>query len=396
MERPMSLPPTPNAVAGAVERAEAEKTVRQSLLGAHLVLGKVRLNALVVFTTALGFVLGSKLNEFPVAEHRPAAFDWGRLAAVCIGTFLTAVGVSAFNQAVEAPRDARMWRTRLRPLVTGRLSRTYATSVGIIASICGVVVLAWLINALTAALAAGNVLLYMAVYTPLKPRTTKNTLVGAIVGGVPPVLGWSAATGAVAPGAWVLGAILFAWQIPHFLALSWLYREDYARGGFKMLPVSDEGEGGGRMTGGVAALYAALLMPLCVMVALLGHAGAAFVVIGSVLSLGLTVMAVRFARRRTEGDARRLFFASIVYLPVLCAVLMIDARGPLSGYEETPAGYRLAEGAEEEFIDPSGPEAARINAELARQAAATQAGGGMGPAIDTAATATRGSSAREP
>jgi heme o synthase len=369
MDEPMSVSTTvltPTAATPPAEPRADEKP--KSLLAAHLELGKVRLNALVVFTTLLGFVVGAKLTELPFTTTEITNSYFFRLAAVCAGTFLTALGVSSFNQAIEAPRDARMRRTCRRPLVTGRLSRTYGATLGLIASLCGVGVLWHWTNGLTAALAAGNVLLYLAIYTPLKPHSTLNTLVGALVGGVPPIIGWSAATGTVSAGAWVLGAILFAWQIPHFLALSWMYREDYANGGFKMLPAVDPS---GRLTGSVSASYAALLLPLCVMLAVLHHAGLVFVVVACILTAAMTAAAIRFALTRTQPAARRLFFASIIYLPLLCAALMLDARGPLSDYEATPAGYRRASDADQNFIDPSGPEAARLNAALAPQASAT-------------------------
>jgi heme o synthase len=346
------------AMAGATEH-QSGAAARPSLLRAHMTLGKVRLNALVMFTTALGFVVGSKLNCYPITGLYPAGFNWGRLFWTCLGTFLAAVGASAFNQAVEAPRDARMRRTQRRPLCTGQLSRTYATALGMIVSLSGVILLAGLTNGLTAALAGGNLLLYIAAYTPLKPLSTANTLVGAVVGGVPPVLGWTAATGALSAGALVLGAILFAWQIPHFLALCWMYREDYQRGGFKMLSI---GDATGQLTSRVALLYAALLMPLCLLLAWLGHAGPAFVGLSVALTAILTVMAVAFVRTRAYAAARHLFFASIVYLPLLCVALMADARGPLSTLESTPAGFVQPAPSGERFIDPSGAEAQRINA----------------------------------
>ena len=344
------------------DRAPATAAVaagKSTLLRAHLELGKARLNSLVVFTTALGFVVGSKLNHYPITGMYPPGFNWGRFFWTCAGTFLAAMGASAFNQAVEARRDARMARTRRRPLCTGRLSRTYAAALGLIVSLCGALLLGVTTNPLTAFLAAGNLLLYIGVYTPLKPVSTVNTLVGAVVGGVPPILGWTAATGELSAGAWALGAILFAWQIPHFLALCWMYREDYARGGFNMLPLADPT---GQQTSRVALLYAVLLMPLCLLVVVLGHAGMVFLGASLALTLGLVVTVARLARRRDIRDARRAFFASIIYLPLLCAALMIDAQGPLSAWEATPAGFVSPAPPGERFIDPSSAEAQRFNA----------------------------------
>ena len=344
-------------------RATARRLSFSALIKAHLELGKVRLNAMVVFTTALGYVVGAhqlvKLSD----PSTPVLFDlpyWIRLFWTCLGTFLAAVGAAAFNQAIETRRDAQMQRTRKRPLCTGVLSRTYAATFGLIACICGVALLCPKANGLTATLAAANVLIYALIYTPLKPLSTINTLVGAIVGAIPPVLGWTAATGSLSAGALVLGAILFVWQIPHFLALCWMYRDDYARGGFKMLPIVDAT---GRLTARMALLYAVLLMPLCLLVGYLGLAGVWLISVAFILTLALIVTALRFARTRKNQDARRLFFASIIYLPLLCIVLMADARGPLAAYEVTPAG--LMQAPTERFVDPDSPEGRQLNAELA-------------------------------
>jgi heme o synthase len=365
------------SVSAALISDSSESTVapdppaeKLSLLRAHLELGKVRLNSLVVFTTALGFVVGSKLNHYPITGIYPPGFNWARFFWTCAGTFLAAVGASAFNQAVEAPRDARMRRTCRRPLCIGRFSRTYAAALGLIVSLSGILLLGARTNTLTAILAGGNLLLYIGVYTPLKPVSTVNTLLGAVVGGVPPILGWTAAAGELSAGALALGAILFAWQIPHFLALCWIYREDYARGGFKMLPVTDPT---GHQTSRVALLYAALLLPLCLLVVYLGHAGAIFLAMSLALTIGLVVTVLRLAQRREVPDARRAFFASILYLPLLCAALMIDAHGPLSAWEATPVGFVSPAPSGERFIDPSGPEAARFNATLTPTTAPTTA-----------------------
>jgi heme o synthase len=315
---------------------------RQSLLKAHLELGKVRLNAMVVFTTALGFIVGSRSNPDP-------QIDWGRLFWTCLGTFIAAAGASTFNQAIEARRDARMLRTRNRPLCTGRLTRTYAATLGLILCISGVAILCPTSNGLTAVLAALNVLIYVLFYTPLKPVSSVNTLVGAIVGGIPPVLGWTAATGAITPGALVLGGILFVWQIPHFLALCWIYREDYARGGFKMLPVVERT---GRLTSCLALMYSILLVPLCLLVAYFGHAGMIFAAISFVLTMSLIAVALRFAMTRSNQDARTLFFASIIYLPLLAITLMADARTPMDGFEPAMGGLIFQTHDSEPFVDP--------------------------------------------
>lgn len=337
-----------------------------ALLKAHLELGKVRLNAMVVFTTALGFIVGAKQVQ-TLEDLTRTGIDWPywiKLLCTCAGTFLAAVGASAFNQAIETRRDARMHRTQRRPLCTGVLSRTYAATFGLIISICGVALLCPTVNGLTATLAAANILIYALLYTPLKPMSTINTLVGAIVGGIPPVLGWTAATNELSAGGLVLGAILFVWQIPHFLALCWMYREDYARGGFKMLPIVDAS---GRLTSRMALLYAVLLMPLCLLVSYLQLAGVIYTVAAFVFTAGLILVAWRFASTRKNPDARRLFFASIIYLPLLCIVLMADARGPLSNLESSPAA--LLRPTNEQFVDPSSPEGRNFDAQLTTQPA---------------------------
>jgi protoheme IX farnesyltransferase len=308
---------------------------------AHMELGKVRLSAMVVFTTALGYVVGSKSVD-------PESLNFLRLAFTCLGTFLAAVGAAAFNQAIEARRDARMHRTHNRPLPAGTLSRTYAATFGIIVSISGVAILCPTSNGLTAILGAINIILYAFIYTPLKPVSTTNTLVGAVVGGIPPMMGWAAATGDLAIGAWVLGAILFAWQIPHFLALAWMYREDYARGGFKMLPAVDPQ---GRLTSLLSLLYSLLLIPLCLMLVYLGNAGLPFGFLSLLLTGTLVACAIRFCKTRTNGDARRLFLASIVYLPLLTIALMVLSTGRYAGMLRAPGAY--VSPPTEAFIEPT-------------------------------------------
>jgi heme O synthase-like polyprenyltransferase len=163
------------------------------------------------------------------------------------------------------------------------------------------------------------------------------------------MLGWTAATGSLAAGAWILGALLFVWQIPHFLALAWMYRDDYARGGFRMLPASDPT---GRLTSLQATLYSFVLIPLCLLLVRLGYAGWPFAILSVLLGLWLTAMAIRFARTCANADARRLFLTSIVYLPVLTVALMVDSRGPYDGFVNTTGGYVLPS-AHDGFTDSS-------------------------------------------
>ena len=324
--------PTTQAVALDAPSHADTPLSRRTLYHAYLELGKARLSAMVVITTALGFIVASR------AYPSPDGFDFKRLLWTCLGTFLSAVGAGAFNQAIEAPRDALMNRTKNRPIPAGILSRTHAAFFALIISILGVAILCPTSNGLTACLALLTILLYVLVYTPMKPLSSTNTLVGAIVGGIPPMIGWSAATGSLSAGAWVLGAILFVWQIPHFLALAWMYRADYAKGGFKMLSITDPT---GVLTALCSILYTLLLLPLNLELVRLHHAGLPFAILSTALTLWMLALALRFAKSRSHTDARKLFFASIIYLPLLTLTLCLDARGPADTMLPTPNAYVL-------------------------------------------------------
>jgi heme o synthase len=276
----------------------------------YLELFEVRLTALVLMTTAAGFVAGS-----PHRIQTPLLF-W-----TLLGTGLCAAGANAINQWAEAARDARMERTRARPLPAGRMSPRHALRAAFLALIPGLILLASRVNPLTALLAAVVVVLYILVYTPLKPRTPWCTLVGAVCGAIPPMMGWTGATGALHPGAWILGGLLFFWQIPHFLALAWLYRDDYARGGFLMLPSLDPT---GRRTAIGAMLGIFVLLPSGIAIARLGISGSAFA-IGSVgLGAGLLFLGTRMWRDRSQRNARRLFVGSLLYLPLLLGLMIAN------------------------------------------------------------------------
>jgi protoheme IX farnesyltransferase len=278
--------------------------------GVYAELTKARLSALVVATTAAGYALGST-----------GRLDLAGLSWAVLGTSLSALGANGLNQWLERARDAQMARTRERPLPAGRLEPARAFAVSLALALAGTVVLLFGTNLLTAGLNALTVALYVLVYTPLKTRSSLCTLVGAVVGAIPPVMGYTAATGTVGAGAWILFAVLFAWQIPHFLSLAWLYREDYRRGGFVMLPLGDPT---GRITFEVTVLYALALVPLGLASFLAGLTGWASAV-GS-LALGGAFFALTLSLRRRRGDreARRVFLASLLYLPLLLALLVVD------------------------------------------------------------------------
>jgi protoheme IX farnesyltransferase len=285
----------------------------------YLKLSKARLTLLVLSTTAVGFLFAGRALALPL-------FLW-----TLLGTGLAAAGANALNQWVEYRPDAVMERTRERPIPSHRLTRGHALTVGLASATVGVAMLASRVNFLTAALGAFVVLFYLLVYTPLKRRTPLCTLAGAVCGAIPPMMGWTGATGSVGFGAWALALTLFLWQIPHFLALAWLYRDDYARGGFRMLPAVDPFC---RITGLLVVLYTVALLPLGLLFFLGGLAGWAFLAGSLALSTGLLTLGLRLQRARDERHARMLFLGSIAYLPLLLGLLVID-RGPAPGMERT-------------------------------------------------------------
>jgi protoheme IX farnesyltransferase len=279
-------------------------------LGIFLELAKARLATLVVLTAVVGYILAAR-----------GAFDLPILLWTVLGTSLTAFGANILNQWWEADRDLRMERTRNRPLPAGKVSRTRAAVWGLLSSAAGLAVLDLGTNRLTALLSLSVILLYVLVYTPLKVRTPLNTVIGAVCGAVPPMMGWTAATGRLELGAWILGGILFVWQVPHFLALAWMYREDYARGGFRMMPAADPD---GSITGRAAFIYAIALLPITGALAAAGVTGVTYLVLSQVVGLGFAALGLAFARRRVRLTARRLFLASIIYLPILLGLMVTD------------------------------------------------------------------------
>jgi protoheme IX farnesyltransferase len=274
-----------------------------------LELSKPRITSLVVVTAAVGYALGA-----PV-------FQTGVFVAVLAGTALVAGGASVLNQYAERDFDARMLRTRHRPLPAGRLQPAEALAFGLILSAAGLTLLAAGTNALTAVLGLAASASYVFLYTPLKRVTSLCTVVGAIPGAIPPLMGWAAARGGLDRTAWALFSILFLWQLPHFLALAWMYREDYARGGFPMLAVSDAD---GSSTGRQALLYSAALLPVTLAAGLFAGAGSVFLWGGLAAGLAFLAGAALFARRREIAWARRLFFASVLYLPAVLGLMVFD------------------------------------------------------------------------
>jgi len=271
---------------------------------------KPRMNLLILGTTTVGFSLAAKTTE-----------QWTRLPNVLIGTGLCAASAAILNQLLEKEYDGLMLRTANRPLPTRRISERQALALGVAAGLLGGFYLLLFVNWMTALLGTATLTSYVLVYTPLKRITTLNTIVGAIPGAVPPMMGWTAVTGSLAAPALALFGILFVWQIPHFLAIATLYRDDYRRGGFKMLPVDDPDL---RRTGRQILLYSAALFPVSLLPVMTRAAGRVYSVSAVLLGLIFFAFALSCATRRTRGEARKLFFVSIIYLPVLLAILMMD------------------------------------------------------------------------
>ena len=281
--------------------------VPRSRVSDFIALTKPRLNLLVVVTTAVCFYLAA-----------PAAADLWLLAPTLVGTALVAGGAAALNQVYEKEADGLMQRTRLRPMPDGRLQVPEAHRFGVALSLVGLAALAYA-RPLAAGLALATLVGYALIYTPLKRRTSLAMVVGAVPGALPAALGWAAARGALTIEAWILFGIVFFWQIPHFLAIAWMYREDFERAGFRFLPVVDPT---GRRTARQVMLYLAALLPMSVAPAWVGMAGTPYLVGAALLGLGFTVLAVRFALDRSMRHARWLFAGSIIYLPLLWGLLV--------------------------------------------------------------------------
>ncbi len=289
---------------------EAPSRVRGS---DFVTLAKLRVNTLVLVTTALGYLLARRTVD-----------AWTLFHAI-LGTGLVAAGAAAFNQIWERDLDAKMRRTAQRPLASGRMEVLPASLFAFALALAGLAQLSFGVNLLAASIAAATLLLYVLVYTPMKRVSSLATIVGAVPGALPPVIGWAAAGGGLAPGAWVLFAILFFWQMPHFLAIAWLYRADYARAGFPMLPVL---EPDGASTGRQAALYAATLVPVSLALSTFGVTGAVYSAGAVACGIAFAAAAVVFALRRTTASARWLFAASILYLPMLLLLAFLDGGRP--------------------------------------------------------------------
>lgn len=300
--------------ADALDAPAAVPAAGWRVLAADLVeLTKPRIALMVALTAATGFVMAS-----PGAL---GGMGLALLAHAVVGTALVAAGAGALNQVVEREVDARMRRTANRPIPGGRVDPDIALLWGVLLAVVGMGWLAAAVNLLTAMLAGLTLAGYVFVYTPMKRLSSLATVVGAVPGAVPPMMGWTAARDALEPGAWVLFGILFLWQLPHFLSIAWMFRRDYAAGGLPMLPVSDPD---GRRTGRQAVLYAAALVPVALLPSVLGLTGLVYFAGALALSTAFLAAAVVFARARTDAAARRLLLVSVLYLPAILAVMLVD------------------------------------------------------------------------
>ena len=290
--------------------SEAPPLTEKSWFAILCELIKARLTCLVLLTTLVGFYMGSR-----------EAVDYTLMVNALLATTLVACGASALNQWWEREHDAKMRRTEDRPLPSGRLQPETALIFGGACSVAGLLYLALAVNLLTSLLGAFTLITYVLVYTPLKRITWLNTAIGAIPGALPPLMGWTAARNEITTEGWSLFAILFFWQIPHFLAIAWMYRDEYAKAGFVMLPGVDPG-GGRTGSQAVSHTLALLLASLCPVV--FRAAGVVYFAGALLLGFGFIWFAIQFSRNLTLPRARQLFFTSIIYLPLLLGLMVLD------------------------------------------------------------------------
>lgn len=301
------------AILGRAPVAVRNKTtaLRPALLD-YWALTKPEVNFLILITTFVAFYLASSADaaRTPIVIH------------TLVGTLLVASGAGALNQFLERSFDARMRRTARRPLAAGRLSPSNVLCFGILLSVSGALYLA-AINALTAGLAVSTLLSYLFLYTPLKRKTPLSTLVGAFPGAVPPLIGWAAARGRLEPEAWVLYLIVFLWQFPHFMAIAWMYRQDYSRAGYRILPPPNVRD---QFVAWQTFGFSLALVPVVLLPIITRESGAMYLVGAALLSLAFLYCGERFAFHRSNVTAKRLLIASVLYLPLLFSLLALDKK----------------------------------------------------------------------
>ena len=278
-------------------------------------LTKPEVNFLIALTTFTGFYLGH--------VHQPGHFPYLNLARTLVGTLLVASGTGTLNQYLERRFDAQMRRTAHRPLAAGRLSASVGLAFGVILAGLGIVFLAVWVNLLAGALATFTVFSYLLIYTPLKRKSAACMLIGAVPGATPPLIGWAGASGHLSSGAWLLYAILFLWQFPHFMAIAWIYRDDYQRAGYRVLPATDMRCA---FVNWMTVLPLVVLIPLTLFPAFSGHADALYLLgilfAGSIFLYHGSVLALQ----KSNQHAKRLLLASIAYLPIVFALLITSSK----------------------------------------------------------------------
>lgn len=279
---------------------------------AYIELTKPRIAFMLVLTSAAGFYLGSR-----------GSLDLVLFANSLVAITLLALGVAALNQYWEREIDPLMNRTATRPLPMGRLSGVEALVFGVLLSLSAEVYLFFAVNPLTAILGLVVIVGYVFIYTPLKTRTSASTAIGALPGALPPLMGWTAATNEISMGAWALFAMQFLWQFPHFFAIAWMYREEYAKAGILMLPVVDKD---GNLTARQIVMFAIMLLPVSLAPFFLGLSGFVFLVGASLLGMWFLWASIRTARAKTKETAKRLLLVSVIYLPLLFILMVADMR----------------------------------------------------------------------
>ena len=289
----------------------------KTTLSTYIELTKPRITLLVLVTAYLGYYLGLRSQ----GDHMVSLESWLVLCYLILGTWATSAGAAVLNQVMERRHDAKMARTKNRPIVMGKISPMNALVFGISLSLCGCVFLYYLINPLTAWISAATVFLYILIYTPSKRITTWNTIIGSIPGALPPVGGWVAATGSLAPPAWILFGILFCWQMPHFLAIAIIYAADYEKGGFKMLPsIYPES----KRTSYVILFFTVALLVTSLGLYILKVGGILYAVGAALLGVAFFMVALKVIMESNKKNARRLMLASIIYLPLLLIIILIE------------------------------------------------------------------------
>jgi protoheme IX farnesyltransferase len=290
--------------------AVSPAAVSHSRIADFIALAKPRLNFLVVVTTGVGYFMAQR-----------GVTDWGRLMHTLLGTALSAAGASALNQYLERDLDLKMARTHDRPLAAGRVGLLEGLLFAVLLCAAGLIELRLFVNTLTATLAAATLASYVLLYTPMKRRSTLCTIVGAVPGAIPIVMGWTAVRASISPEALALFGILFFWQMPHFLAIAILYRDDYATAGLQVLPVVDPDL---RATARQIVLYATALIPISLLPTILHCAGGLYFAAALLLGMTFAGFGVMCAITRGRAEARQLFFASITYLPLLLIAMMVN------------------------------------------------------------------------